>query len=576
LTALPPSSPAVVAGGWAARIAIAVVFVLPLAVALPLALGQAAEPAAWAALWADPQLPRAAALTLVSALASTALALGATLVLTSHLHGSRAWRALRRALAPMLAVPHAAFAIGLAWLVAPAGALARLLAPWLGFDAPPAWITVNDPHAAVLTVGLVLKEIPFLLWSIAALLARPDVAAGLQAQAALGRSLGYGERALWWRVWWPRWLPRLGWPLLAVLAYALTVVDLALIVGPQSPPTLAQLAYADLVDADPSRNARGAAAALLLALLLALVVLTAVGCWPLLRRAWVRAATSGRRDGRWSARRAPVGAHPAVDAGVGPGPGAGGMRPAAAAVVLLAAAYAAVGVALALLSVAGVWPFPDLWPRQWSADAWWRVADRFGTLGLTTGLALAASAIALVLAVAWFEAVPARWDGRAMPLVLAPLVLPPLLACAGLYQAALHLRLDGSIAGLLWAHVLFVVPYAFIVLQPAWRGFDPRLEHTALALGRRRIAFWWRVKWPLLARPLAAAFAVGFAVSVVQFLPTQFIGAGRFATVTTEAVLLASGGQRADAAAFAALQACLPLVAFLAAAAGGRTRAGAG
>jgi putative thiamine transport system permease protein len=53
-------------------------------------------------------------------------------------------------------------------------------------------------------------------------------------------------------------------------------------------------------------------------------------------------------------------------------------------------------------------------------------------------------------------------------------------------------------------------------------------------------------------------------------LPTQFIGAGRYATVTTEAVTLASGGQRHSAAAFALLQALLPFSGFALAAAVGR------
>lgn len=114
------------------------------------------------------------------------------------------------------------------------------------------------------------------------------------------------------------------------------------------------------------------------------------------------------------------------------------------------------------------------------------------------------------------------------------------------------------------------LPYVFVALAPAWRSFDRRYEFTALALGRSRAAFWWRVKAPLLAAPLAAALAVGFAVSVAQYLPTQFIGAGRFASVTTEAVTLASGGQRHAAAAFAVLQALLPLLGFGAAAWVGR------
>ena len=149
-----------------------------------------------------------------------------------------------------------------------------------------------------------------------------------------------------------------------------------------------------------------------------------------------------------------------------------------------------------------------------------------------------------------------------MPWVLAPLVVPPLLLMVGLYTLALPLRLDGTLGGLAWVHGLFCVPYVFVALAPAWRQFDRRYEQTALALGRSRAAFWWRIKLPLLAAPVAAASAVGFAVSVAQYLPTLYIGAGRHATVTTEAVTLASGGQRHAAAAFALLQALLPALGF--------------
>ena len=59
---------------------------------------------------------------------------------------------------------------------------------------------------------------------------------------------------------------------------------------------------------------------------------------------------------------------------------------------------------------------------------------------------------------------------------------------------------------------------------------------TARALGHSRLRACLRVKWPLLVRPILATFAVGFAVSVAQYLPTLFAGGGRFVTVTTEAV----------------------------------------
>ena len=542
LQATAPRAPLrLLAARWCARGAGLLLFGLPLLAALPLALHDALQPAAWADLATDPQLPGALRLTLGSAVLATLLSLLATMALTAALHGSAAGHWLAARLSGLLAVPHAAFAIGLAWLVAPSGALARLLAPLAGWDSPPPWATVQDPQALLLTAVLVLKETPFLLWSTAALLARPEVALQLRGHLALAQSLGYAPVSTWWRVLWPLWLPRLAWPLAAVLAYGLTVVDLGLIVGPSSPPTLAVLAWGELSDPAPLRQARGSVLALGLLLLLGLCLLLALAGWRLLQPLWLAVAARGVR----AAPRRPLVAVLAARGLVG--------------------LYAAVLLVLVLLSVAGVWTFPSWWQQAVSLAAWGQVAQASGTVAFSAGLALAASALALLLVLVWLEATPAAWDRVATPWVLAPLVVPGLLLMSGLYRGALALQLDGQVVGLLWVHVLVVLPYVFIGLQPAWRSFDPRYAQVALSLGQPRWRFWWRVKAPMLAAPLAAALAVGFAVSLAQYLATQFIGAGRHATLTTEAVTLASGGQRTLAAAFALLQALLPLLVFAAA-----------
>ncbi|MEY2656042.1 MAG: hypothetical protein RLZZ524_3070, partial [Pseudomonadota bacterium] len=72
---------------------------------------------------------------------------------------------------------------------------------------------------------------------------------------------------------------------------------------------------------------------------------------------------------------------------------------------------------------------------------------------------------------------------------------------------------------------------------------------------------------PMLLRPMLLACAVGFAVSAAQYLPTLYAGAGRVATLTTEAVTLASGADRRVIGTWALLQALLPLLAWLGAAA---------
>ena len=228
--------------------------------------------------------------------------------------------------------------------------------------------------------------------------------------------------------------------------------------------------------------------------------------------------------------------------------------------------------ALALGSVIGVWPFPDLWPQAWTWQAWRAVADSAPVVWTTLALALASSAAALLWAVAWLECAPPVGQQRLQGLLYLPLLLPSVLWALGLHRLALAWGIDGNITGLWLAHTLCVLPYVLLSLQGPYGGFDARLQAVAASLGRTRWAFVWRIKWPLLRAALAASFAVGFAVSVAQYLPTLYVGAGRFGTATTEAVALAAGGQRSLMAAFAALQWLLPALVFGLAAWAGRAR----
>jgi putative thiamine transport system permease protein len=528
----------------------AALFALPLAGSLLLGLSGASDLPAWHGLIADSQFAPGLRLSLWVGSASLALSLLAALWLVTHLHGSALWVRVQTALGPMLALPHAAFAVGLGLLLMPSGLPARLIALVAGWSAPPDVATVQDRFGLALIAGLVLKEVPFLLWNVMALLQRAGQGAQIERQLQVAAGLGYPARSVWWRVLWPQLLPRLALPLLAVWAYSLTVVDMALVLGPTQPPTLALLAWGWLQDADALFNRQGASAALLLTALTFGGALLGMLLWRMLRPVWLRRSVRGDRA---LPRHASVGARGLVNSAAG--------------------VYASVLALLVFTSFVGVWSFPSLSPQLWSFEAWASVLRSASTVGWTLLLALASAGSGLVVAVAWLENTPAHWDERAAPWVLAPMLVPGVLLVAGLYRLTLWLGIDGRFAGLWLAHGLFTAPYALVALAPAYRGFDLRYEQTAHALGRTQAEFLWHVKWPMLLAPIAAAFAVAFAVSVTQYLSTQFVGAGRYATLTTEALTLASGGQRSTVAAFALMQALLPALVFGAALWLGRAQA---
>jgi len=541
---------------------------LPLGWSLCAAVQAGLDAAAWAALWQDPQTLPALAMSLWTGLLASALSTAAAAWLLcrsfSPLPGTAVGARLARGLAPLLALPHAALAIGLVALLAPSGWLLRLLSPWAtGFAAPPPWPTTQDPWGLGLVLVLVLKETPFLVWAALAQLQRPEVGQQLKQQLGLAHTLGYSARSAWWRVAWPQLWPRLWAPLLAVLAYSLTVVDVALVIGPGTPPTLAVLAWQWLQDADPATNAQGAAAAWLLAAALALAVALAWSLTrsPRWRRRWTRGPAAARTMGRsWPGRR------------TGERPDTAKPNASRPPLALWHGIYLAAGLALAVGSISGSWPFPQLLPEAWSWAAWQSVLVSTGTLWTTSALALTSSLGALLWAVAWLELAPPMWQRRAQSLFYLPLALPGVLWVLGLHRLALALAWDGLVVGLWLAHTLACLPYVLLALQGPYTGFDARLAQLAASLGRSRWVFLWQVKWPMLRAALAASLAVGFAVSVAQYLPTLFVGAGRFNTVTTEAVTLAAGGQRSLTAAYAGLQWLLPVLMFALAAWLGRTR----
>ena len=478
------------------------------------------------------------------------------------------WAKLTRRLPLLLALPHAAFAVGLFFLLSPSGWLARLLAYPLGWAAPPDWVTVQDPHGLALAVALALKESWFLLWVLAAVMGEQ----GTARHMLVARTLGHGTASAWRHVLWPQLLPRMAWPLAAVWGYSLSVVDMAVVLGPGTPPTAAVLAWHWLTDPNPATQAKGQAAAWAVLGVFGAGVALARLAWTALKR-WQpypvgRAAgslpdagsASGHHAAAWPLAHA---APPLPDGGLRT-VGATVERTAVGRTAVRAALGAAlwlpgvlVVAALALWSLTGNWFFPAVLPTDLTLTTW-QQADLSPML-TTLWLAAATTLLCLPAALCWLEWGPPRLNA----LVFAPLVLPALPLVAGQYHALLRSGLDGSAAGVVWSHALWVLPYMVLTLVGAYRALDPRLALAARALGQTRLQACLRVKWPALLRPVLAAVSVGFAVSVAQYLPTLFAGGGRFATVTTEAISLSSGGSRRLLAVQSMLQILLPFGIFM-------------
>ncbi len=497
---------------------------------------------AWERLFGLPGVLTSIRLTLFTGFASTLLSLSLAVGFCAAAHGRVGLRQAERLLSPLLSAPHAAMAIGVAFLLAPSGWIARILSSlFTGWSVPASITTIHDPMGLSLVAGLVVKEVPFFLLVIIAALNQIPV----REQLATGRSLGYGRGVVWVKIIFPQVYRQIRLPVFATLAFVLSVVDVAIILGPSNPPVLSVAAMRWFLSANIDLLLPAAAAAILQIAIVAFGILA----W------WIGEkliAFIGRRAIRRGGRG--LGSEPLIRLAT------------FAVLVIFALGFLAI-ISLLVWSFAWRWTFPDVFPSAWTLTLWTRSAGSWGyALFNTITLGVISSLLSVLLAVLWLEGED-RSGRRVHPALMAaiyiPLLVPQIGFLYGMQVVFLRAGLDDSFIAVLWAHTLFVFPYIVLAASDPWRALDRRYIRTAAALGASPNRILLKVKLPILLRPVATAVAIGFSVSVAQYLATLFMGAGRIVTLTTEAVTLSSGGDRRIVGTYAVLQSILPLLVYV-------------
>ncbi len=480
----------------------------------------------WLAFWIGP----------VSAL----IALALVTLFTASASGTRLFGFVMSLLRPVLALPHAAAAFGLVFLIAPSGFIVRLVSPGLtGFERPPDWLIVNDPAGFALLAGLVLKEAPYLFLALTGALPQAD-----PRRADIARALGHARIPAWFFGVFPAVYRQMRLPVLAVIVFSSSVVDMAVILGPATPPLLSVRILHWMNDPDLSRKTLAAAGLVFQLGATTAGVLIWLAGERLVARFGRRLALTGRR--------------------LTPVPGVEFMSRAG---LISVGVTVLSGVALiGLNSVAGFWRFPDALPKSLSLSIWAGRAPELMELTANTFLIGAlASGVALVLVVLCLEneyRTGVTLSPRAKLVLYAPLLVPQIGFLPGLTGLLLRLGWDSSLLPVAFSHLIFVLPYTYLMLADPWNAFDTRFLDQARSLGKTANRALFTVRLPILLRPILTALALGFAISVAQYLPTLLIGGGRVPTITTEAVALSSGGDRRLIGAYGLVQAVLPFVGF--------------
>ncbi|MBB1297490.1 ABC transporter permease subunit [Pseudoalteromonas sp. AS71] len=498
------------------------------------------------ALWQTPGLTQMVTLSVATGLISTLLAFIITLMILAAFFNSPWLNRIQRLLSPILVIPHAAAAIAVGFLIAPSGMISRLASPWLsGWELAPNGMFPHDSFGISIILGLTLKELPFLLLMALGVLAQPELGKKLRQQHKVALNLGYCPMTAFFKVILPSLYPLLRLPLLAVLAYASASVEMPLILGPNTPPTLAVAIMHWFNDVDLNLRIKASAGALLqLAVTGGLLALWLAG-EKAIKVLFSDSLTNGVRE-------------------------YGGFYWQKITVVLTALVISFILlslIGLVMWSVAGFWRFPDAMPEQFTLLHFKSALMQMGSPLFNTlaiGLVTTLFAIILTLLCLESEQLSDKPISRFTSLIIyLPLLVPSIAFLFGLVWIQQLVNNQAAFFNVVLTHLLFVLPYVFLSLASSYRRLDPRFAHVAASLGAAPCKVFFKVKLPQLFAPILIAAALGLAISFGQYLPTLLAGGGRIATITTEAVTLANGASRRTSAVYAIMQMVLPLIGFI-------------
>jgi putative spermidine/putrescine transport system permease protein len=111
-----------------------------------------------------------------------------------------------------------------------------------------------------------------------------------------------------------------------------------------------------------------------------------------------------------------------------------------------------------------------------------------------------------------------------MALLISPLVVPIVIAAAGMYFFYSSVGLSQTHLGIILAHTSLGVPFVVITMTATLSGFDRNLSRAALSLGADPITAFFRVTLPLIAPGMISGALFAFAASFDEVVTVLFLG----------------------------------------------------
>ena len=207
-------------------------------------------------------------------------------------------------------------------------------------------------------------------------------------------------------------------------------------------------------------------------------------------------------------------------------------------------------VPLAIWSFAQGWTYPNILPNTWSLKPWiFAFSAQSGvlqSLALTTGIAMAATALSVLLGVPAGRALGQyQFRGKALVelVILAPIIMPGIAVTLGLQSVFIGLHLTNTVTGVVLVHLIPTLPYMVLVMSGVFAAYDPQAEDQARSLGASPVQILRHITLPAVLPGILVGAMFSFLVSWSQYILTLTIGGGRVQTLPLLLFQFATSGR---------------------------------
>ncbi len=166
--------------------------------------------------------------------------------------------------------------------------------------------------------------------------------------------------------------------------------------------------------------------------------------------------------------------------------------------------------------------------QQFTLQNW---TNPFGVPGIKSAIelsleiallsSLAATALGTLIALALVR-YQFRGRGSTNLLIFVPMTSPEIVLGASLLALFLNWNVPLGFTTILIAHVMFNISFVVVTVRARLVGFDRHLEEAAMDLGANEWTTFRKVTLPLIAPGIMAALLLAFALSVDDFVITNF------------------------------------------------------